>query len=147
LSAKQVIEAIDIVIKDPDRRALEAIPTENLEAYDFYLQGNDYLKTRLFSKSYIQMSINMFEKAVNLDPRFALAHAKLSDARSNLYWWGNRTDDELAAGSKAAAERALQIDPDLPEAHLALGHYFYHVKFDFDKALEQLTIASVSDKF
>jgi serine/threonine-protein kinase len=139
--AKQVIEALDIALLDPDRRALEAKPTENLEAYDYYLRGNNYLSLGLTSLNIFQMSINMFEKAVSLDPRFALAHARLADARSSLYWYWLRTDNELAAGAKAAAERALQIDPDLPEAHLALGHYYYHVEFEFEKALGQLSIA------
>ena len=142
---KQVIEELDITLLDPDRRALEAKPTDNLEAYDFYLRGNNYLNL-LITPNTLRMSIKMFEKAVSLDPRFALAHAALSDARSNLYWFGPaafglRTDNELAAGAKEAAERALQIDPDLPEAHVALGHYYYHVKFDFESALEELAIA------
>jgi len=144
--AKQVIQALNITLLDSARRAFEAKPTENLEAYDFYLRGNNYLNMGSLSPNTFQMSINLLEKAVSLDSRFALAYAALSDARSNLYWYGSAgfglgADKELAAGAKAAAERALQIDPDLPEAHVALGHYYYHVKFDFESALEELTIA------
>lgn len=138
--SEEIVRQLDITLLDPDRQALEAKPTDNLEAYDFYLRGNNYLRFGLTSPDNIRTGIDMFEKAVSLDPQFALAHARLAFARAYLYWGGG-PDNELAAGAKAAVERAFQINPDLPEAYEALGLFYYYVKWDFAAALEQFIIA------
>ena len=79
----------------------------------------------------------MFERAVELDPRFALAHARLSYAYSNMYRFGaDRTEERLEA-AKAAAERARAIDPDLPWVRFALAVYHYS-RADYEPAIQEL---------
>jgi tetratricopeptide (TPR) repeat protein len=83
----------------------------------------------------------MYEKAVEIDPTFAIAYASLSYAHSRMYWfYFDRTDDRLNK-AKEAVDRALELKPDLPEAHLALGYYYYWGSWDYDRALEQFAIA------
>jgi serine/threonine-protein kinase len=86
----------------------------------------------------------MYEMAVELDPKFALAYAQLSRTHAIMYWfYYDRTEERLAMAKKAV-DRALQLDPDSPETHLALGHYYYHGYLDYDRALEEFAIARKS---
>jgi len=82
----------------------------------------------------------MYEKAVELDPKFALAYAQLSRAYVHMYWFNYDHSDARLATAKEAVDKALELDPDLPEVHLALGHYYYHGRLDYDRALEQFDI-------
>ena len=107
--AKQVIRQLDIALLEPDRRALEARPTESLEAYDFYLKGNDYQHRgrELNSANEIRLAIQMYEEAIRLDPRFALAHAQQAAAHNWLYsWFEDRTESRIALAEKAGGASA-----------------------------------------
>jgi serine/threonine-protein kinase len=138
--ASQVTKALDIRLLEPERRSLEAKPTENLEAYDYYLRGNDYT-SRSYDRDDILHAGNLYEKAVELDPRFALAYARLAQAHSLLFWFFFDRTEERLRQAKAAADRALELAPDLPEAHVALGDFYYRASLDYDRALQEFAIA------
>jgi len=141
--AERVAQALDITLLEPERRALASRPTENLEAYDYYLRGNEYFQRSLLESDF-RIAIRMYEMAVELDPKFALAYAQLSRAHSFLYWFYYDRSDARLAMAKQAVDRALELDPDLPEVRLALGHYYYYGHLDYDRALEQFAIARKS---
>ncbi len=136
--AEQVAQALDITLLQPERQALASRPTENIEAYEYYLRGNEYFHND------IRISMRMYEKAVELDPAFAVAYAQLSRAHVQMYWQYYDHNDARLAMAKEAGDRAFQLNPELPEAHLALGHYYYHGHLDYDRALEQFAIARKS---
>lgn len=140
--SEQVAEALDISLLESERQALKARPTDNVEAYNYYLRGKDYFH-RGFSPKDIRMAIQMFEKAVELDPTFALAYTQLSYNHSSMY--GNRWDrtEERLAKAKQAVDKAFQLRPDMPEAHGAMGGY-YKVQNDSDRAMKHLKIAQES---
>jgi tetratricopeptide (TPR) repeat protein len=138
-----VAQALDITLLQSDRRALASRPTENMEAYEYYLRGNEYIG-RSYLESDQRIAIRMYEKAVELDPAFALAYAKLSDVHANMYWYHYDRSEERLAMAKETVDKALELNPELPEAHLALGHYYYHGHLDYDRALEQFAIARKS---
>jgi serine/threonine protein kinase/tetratricopeptide (TPR) repeat protein len=138
--AERMAQALDITLLEPERRALASRPTENMEAYDYYLRGNEYFH-RSLDKSDFSIAIRMYDKAVELDTRFALAYAQLSRAHLFMYWMHYDHSVERLALAKQAVDKALELAPDLPEAHLALGHYYYHGHLDYDRALEQFAIA------
>jgi serine/threonine-protein kinase len=141
--AEQVAQALDITLLEPERQALASRPTENIEAYEYYLRGNEYFH-RSFLESDFRTAIRMYDKAVELDPTFALAYAQLSRAHLYMYWMFYDRSEERLALAKQAVDKAFQLNPELPEAHLALGHYYYHGHLDYDRALEQFAIARKS---
>ena len=141
--ANQVAGALDVTLLEPERRRLAATPTDNLEAYDSYLRGNDYGNRSFLEQDY-QIAIRMYEKAVELAPEFALAYARLSTAHSWMWWlFYDRTQERLAM-AREAVDQALRLDPDLPEAHEALGLYHYWGHLDYDRALAEFAIAQKS---
>jgi tetratricopeptide (TPR) repeat protein len=141
--AERVAQALNITLVERERLALRSRPTGNMEAYDYFLRGNEY-QHRSVGKNDLKIAIQMYEMAVELDPKFALAYAQLSRTHARMYWlYHDRTEQRLAM-AKEAVDRALQLDPDSPETHLALGHYYYHGHSDYDRALEEFAIARKS---
>jgi len=141
--AERVAQALDIALLEPERRTLRAKPTENMEAYDFYLRGNEYFHRSVLEND-VRIAMQMYQKAVEFDPTFALAHAQLSRTHMMMYWHYYDRSEECLEMAKQAVDRAFELDPDLPEVRLALGHYYYHGHLDYDRALEQFAIARKS---
>lgn len=138
--AEQVAQALDITLHEQERRRLVSVPTENRDAYEYYLQGNKYYYGDKF-KSSIETAIAMYETAIKLDSRFALAYAQLSMAHMRMYWYRHDHSETRLNKAKDAALTALNIDPDLPEAHLALGRYYYQGHLNYDRAVDYLKTA------
>jgi serine/threonine protein kinase/Flp pilus assembly protein TadD len=141
--AEQVAQVLDITLLEPERQTLESRPTENIEAYEYYLRGYHYW-WRSGLENDLRISIRMYEKAVELDPTFALAYAQLSRDHVFMRWMYYDRSEERLALAKQAVDKAFQLNPNLPEAHLALGHYYYHGHLDYDRALQQFAIARKS---
>ena len=137
--AQQVATALRATLTPAERGRIEERPTENLEAYDYYLQGLEYMGRPGIRPEDYQNAERMLERAVELDPRFALAYARLSYNWATAYEFADRSEERLRH-AREAADRALEIDPGLPEGHVALGYYYYAVR-DLDRALEELAIA------
>ena len=138
--ARKIASALKAALSPDERERIESRPTENLEAYDYYLKGNYYWD------NYIDLEGNekaarMYEKAVELDPEFALAYARLAIVHFALYshiaW--DHSPERLQKG-KTALEKAEELSPDLPEVHHARGAYYDIVPSDYDRALEQYEI-------
>jgi len=135
-TAKKVVDALGIALATRERQSLEAKPTENMEAYDFYLRGNDFSYGGRDTKDDLASAIDMYEKAVTLDANFLLAYAMLSRTHSYYYWYHYDRSEERVAKARWAADRALGLDPDAAETHMALGYYFYCCKLDYEQALK-----------
>jgi tetratricopeptide (TPR) repeat protein len=85
---------------------------------------------------FVRATVRMYEKAVELDTTFALAYAMLSRAHNEMYWMHWDRSEERRAQAKRALDRAFQLEPDLPEAHLALG-VWYSAGLDYDRGLRE----------
>ena len=94
-----------------------------------------------YSEEDFRLAVQMFERAIDLDPGFALAHAELSKAHSALYFHGHDRTETSPSLAKAAVGRALELQPTLPDAHLALGYYHYWCRQEFGHALAEFAIA------
>ena len=144
--AKRIAESLQAKLTGREEQALAVKPTHNPEAYDAYLRGVAF-EARFFSsfnhRDFGRKAVSFFERAVQLDPNFALAWARLSRADAMLYF--NSADTADAARSDAA-KRALEIAQKLeansPESLLALGYYQFCVLQDY--ALAKTTFSRVS---
>jgi non-specific serine/threonine protein kinase len=133
--ATSVTRELNVALLEPDRRYVEARPTDDLEAYDFFLRGQEYFLRG--ENASTQIAAGMFEKAVERDPEFAEAYAMLSSAHFGIYWFGvDRTDERLALAADALA-KAVELDPNSFTTRMAMGYDYYHGKLDYDRALEQ----------
>jgi len=141
--AEQVIAKLQATLLEPVRRVIEAKPTDNMEAYRAYLLGIQYLRGS-FEQRYSRLAVEMLERAIQLDPGFAVAHAALSMAHSSLYHYRYDFTAERLDQAKVFADQALELQPNLPEAHLALGYYYYWGHRDYDRALEHFAISEGS---
>ena len=132
--ARKVTGALDVAIPRSSTRLLDRPPTLDLEAYDYYLKGNDYFN-RSWSRHDIAIAIDMYERAIAKDSSFALAWAMLSRGHASLYWeYYDHTEEQCQRAFKAA-EKSLSLHEGLQEAYLALGYYHYHCAQDFQAAL------------
>jgi tetratricopeptide (TPR) repeat protein len=136
--ALRIADALEATLTTQERERVEQTPTGNLEAYDYYLRGNDYFG-RGWAEEDLRIAARMYERAIELDSSFALAYSRLSQTHSEMYWYYYDWSDARLAAARQAADRALRLQPDLPEAHVALGFYHYRVR-DYEHALEEFAL-------
>src|SRR5207247_2356292 len=135
--AKAVADQLQAKLTGQEKQAIAAKPTDNPEAYDAYLRGRAFAGGSSFDKSNVERTIQSYQEAVKLDPNFALAWTYLSCAQSGSYWLGQDASPAQLAAAKDAADRALALDPNLPETHLALGYYRYYGQRDYTGGLAE----------
>ena len=138
--AKKIAEELKTVLSPEEIIKIDKKLTENPEAYNSYLIGNDYY-LRSFSKENFEIAIKRYSKAVELDPDFALAYTRMAQAYLLLHWFHYDISADRLAKARAAIDAAFNIEPGMPEAHIALGNYYYIGFLDYPRALEQLEIA------
>src|SRR6266480_1032900 len=130
--AKGIAESLQAKLTGHEKQALAAKPTNNPEAYDAYLRGLA-LQARIGQSIHLALkTIGYFERAVQLDPNFAIAWAHLSRAHAYLYF--QRVDTARPDLAKDALEHAQRLQPNSPETLLALGYYQYWVLRDYELA-------------
>ena len=135
--ATEIAAGVGATLSPQEKARVETTPTKNTAAYDAYLRGRAFAGGSPFDKSNAERTIQSYQEAVKLDPSFALAWAYLSRAQSSSYWLGHDPSPARLAAAKDAADRALGLDPNLPESHLALGYYRYYGQRDFAGALAE----------
>jgi serine/threonine-protein kinase len=131
--AERVARQLQVQLRYADLGRLAAVPTENLAAYDDYLRGR-----REFDRDRPTEAIAFFERAVNADPKFALARAYLGRAFVELNWIAGF--DSLA-DARREIDSALALNPSLSEGHAALGDFYYHGQLDYAKATSEFAEA------
>jgi non-specific serine/threonine protein kinase len=141
--ARNIAEALRITLSPQEQAAIAFKPTDNLQAYDLYLRGKSY--ARRLTQQDLEFAMQMFESAIGLDPRFALAYAGIANVCAQHHYrhgsgsgWLDRARD--------AAEKAVSLQPHLPEAHVGRGWVFYANK-QYEEAVTEgrMAIAQKSD--
>ena len=123
--AKGIAESLQAKLTGREEQALETKLTDNPEAYDAYLRGIAF-QGRIGESTHLALkTIASFERAVQLDPNFAAAWARLSRAQAYLYF--QRVDTARPDAAKDALEHAQKLQPNSAETLLALGYYQYWV--------------------
>jgi TolB-like protein/Tfp pilus assembly protein PilF len=132
--AKGIVDSLQAKLTGREEQALAAKPTNNPEAYDAYLRGLAFEARSNYSSDALFKAIDFYGLAVQLDPNFALAWARLSGAHALLYF--NRGDSTAARrdAAKEALENAQKLQPNAPETLLFVGYYQYWVLRDYELA-------------
>ncbi len=138
--ATEIASSLRATLSPEEKTLVENKPTNNAEAYVLYLKGIEAVTRAVGSAVPLEEAQHFFEQAIAADPPFALAHARLSRAHSSIHALYQPTEIHKLS-SKAEADEALRLQPDLSEAHLALGNYFGRVERDYEKALKEYAIA------
>ena len=139
--AQQIVAAVGAALSGAERQGLAAVPTANAEAYRFYLQGREYVARAGQLRQNYEIAQQIFERALALDPGFALAHAALSEVHGAMYWFRYDPSPAREARQREEAEAALRLAPDLPQAHVAMGLVHFWGRRDYRRALDELHIA------
>ena len=133
--AERITESMDIVLLEPERQLLGAQPTDNLEAWEYYLRGNFYYD-RSSRREDNLAAADMYERAIARDSAFAIGWVGVALAYSAAYQ-GTGAAEHLTK-ARAALDRAFDLEPNLPEAHVALAGYQY-VQGQYEQAVEALS--------
>ena len=116
--AQSIAKALKVMLTEQEKRAIEKAPTADVQAYDYYLRGRQFFHQ--FRRKSFDYARQMFARAIVIDPNYARAYAGVADCCSHLYmYWGASTEDLKEAES--ASRRAVQLDPELAEAHVSRG--------------------------
>jgi TolB-like protein/Flp pilus assembly protein TadD len=131
---RAIADALHAVLSGEEQQTLEQKPTENLEAYAYYLRGKADAKGFGRQVSDIDKTIASFQKAIELDPQFAAAYASLSIDWAERYWGSNKLGSELDHALKAL-QQAQALAPESPETLTAEGYYHYWGHLNYTAAI------------
>ena len=116
--AENIVRALRVVLSEDEKRAIEEVPTADVQAYDYYLRGRQFLHQ--FRRTGIQFARRMFERAMGLDPNYVRAYAGAADCCSFLYMYWDASKANLE-GAESYSRKALELGPEVAEAHASRG--------------------------
>jgi TolB-like protein/Flp pilus assembly protein TadD len=137
--AKDIATELKAILSPEEIKKIEKKPTENPEAYNYYLQGN-YYYWRGSGSGDNSTAIELYEKAIGLDPGFALAYTGIARCLLDQYWYYKDRSEDIRRKSKQEIDKAFEIEPGLSDAHLALGIYYYYGYLNYPEALKQFEL-------
>ena len=136
--AENIVRALRVVLGEDEKRAIEKTPTENVQAYEYYLRGRQAFHQ--FRRSSMQYARRMLDRAIEIDRTFVRAHAGIADCCSFLYMYWDASNANLEEAG-ASSRRALELDSESAEAHtsralaLTLRQQYDEARREFESAL------------
>jgi TolB-like protein/Tfp pilus assembly protein PilF len=140
--AQNLADALRARLLPEETARVANVPTKNPEAYDLFLKA-EYFANQIYSSSArdpaetARNAAGLYEKAVGVDPSFALAYSRLSYLKARIYWYNTDPSPQTIDAARKAAERAVELQPELAEAHLSMGYVHYWGRRDYDAALAE----------
>ena len=128
--AHSIARTLRVILTETEKRAIEKVPTSDVEAYDFYLRGRQFFHQ--FRRRGYDLARQMFVSAIRIDPNYARAYAGIADCSAFLYMYWDSTEENLHKADEASL-KALELDPDLPEVHASRGLAAY-LKKNYEEA-------------
>jgi len=135
--AKAVASELNAVITPEEKEIIEARPTVDLTAYDLYIRANEY-ENRTNNEEDYRYALQMYKKAVEIDPEFTLAWVGMAACSRFLYWFCYDLSEENLATAKSYLDKAKALSPGSKEVRFEEAWYFYHCMRDYHRALELL---------
>ncbi len=139
--AQNIVKALRVVLSEDEKKAIEKVATGNVQAYDYYLRGRTFFHQH--RRTSLEFARKMFTRAIEVDPNYARAYAGIADCCSILYMYFDAREANLKQADKAS-QTALDLDPDLAEAHSARG-LSYSLSKRYEKAEAEFEIAMKLD--
>jgi len=136
--AQSVVRALKLILSEDERQTLFKAPTTDSLAYDYYLRGRTYFHQG--RRQSLQFSRQMFLKAVEIDPKYALAHAGIAECAGLLVHYYGQTQEHYLVEADEASQKALEFDPGLGRAHSARGFTLWLLN-RFDEAKKEFETA------
>ncbi len=127
--ARDVSSKLKSKLSNAEVASVEKTYTANSEAYQLYLQGRYHLNKRQIPE--LEKAVVFFKQAIEKDPNYALAYSGLADTYSVIPSRGDFRPKEYMPQSKQAALKALELDPNLAEAHTSLAQFIFYYEYDF----------------
>jgi serine/threonine protein kinase/Flp pilus assembly protein TadD len=116
--SQAIVKALRVILSEGEKKQIEKQRAVNIEAYDYYLRGMQH--THQLRRKSIEYARQMFNKAIEIDPSYARAYAGIANCYSSLYSFFDSRDYNLRQADAASA-KALELEPDLAESHVACG--------------------------
>jgi len=139
--ASEIADALRATLSTDEQARVTAKPTQNPDAYVFYLRANQLSRNPDTLLEDYKAAEQLYMQAIALDPNFALAHARLASVCAEIFHYYEPTED-WKTKARSEAQIALRLQPNLAEAHVALGQCIYWMDQDYERALEQFDIAT-----
>ena len=135
--SQAIVNALRVILSEDEKKQIEKARAVNVEAYDFYLRGRQYFHQQ--RRKSLDHARQMFDKAIEIDPDYALAYAGVADCYSQLYSYFDARDFNLRQAD-IASSKALELEPGLAEAHVARG-LAVSLSKRYDEAVREFEIA------
>src|SRR5512141_1603707 len=116
--ASSIVAALRVVLTEDEKKAIEQVPTTNIDAYEYYLRGRQFFHQH--RRRAHEFARQLYERAIELDPGYALAHCGVADCCSFLYQYFDASEANLNKAI-SASRRALDLAPQLAESHASAG--------------------------
>jgi serine/threonine-protein kinase len=139
--AQRIVAAVGATLGATEQELIAEAPTANAEAYQFYLQARDYANRPGYHREDFENAQQLYERALELDPGFALAHAGLSHVHGSMYWFRYDPSPARLDRQREEAEEALRLAPEVPQVHIAMG-FMHAVRGDRRRAVAEYEVAS-----
>lgn len=141
--ATNIAGALRTTLTIEEKQAINEIPTDNLEAYEYFQKAQQGINSRAISiiLENFESEIALYEQAIKLDPDFVMAYSSLCKAHLMVYWYHDQIPIEHFQSAKLALNKAQDIDPNHSSVHIAEGYYYYYGYRDYDKALAKFQLA------
>ncbi len=139
--AEQVAAQLGVTLLDSERQVMKEQPTDNLDAYQAYIRGRWLAAQPHFTYALWPKMFESFERAVELDPNFALAHAEIARSHAELRYYAYDFSRERLELATNAAQRAVDLAPLDPRVHLALAQFYLLAGRDTESAATEIELA------
>ena len=139
--ASEIADALRVTLSPDEKARVQTKPTKSTDAYLIYLQANQIQRNPDALLEDFKKADQLYLQAITLDPKFALAHARLASTAGQIYHFYEPIDS-WKAKARSEAGLAAQLQPNLAEAHLALAQCAYWIDVDYDRALRELAAAA-----
>ena len=137
--AQEIADSLQAKLSPAEANMLATAPTKDAGAYDLFLKGEheERLAENSIRPESYEQAASWYQQAIARDPNFALAMARLVRNRMDVHWFLEQMSDTELAHVRSMAEHALELAPNLAEAHVALGDFYYHGSRQYEPALAE----------